>query len=249
MPRIPGNRLELGMVDGKGVPLEMTPDMRSTHLYICGATGTGKSKMLENLIRQDIKQWHDTKCGALIIDPHGSLYDSLVNWVAWNEKYLKEVPIVPIDLRQKDWTIGYNVMRRRLVADPAVAIGNFVMAMAYVWDTDGTKDTPLFSRICREVLWALYEKELTLIEAEYLIDRLNKRIRTQLTAGLSRSSVAQSWAFANALSPRDFDAQFSSTVNRFNPFLETEKLRLMFGQKGASLDLGKAIEEGHIAYE
>ena len=108
MSRIPGNKLELGSVDSKGVPLEMTPEMRSTHLYICGATGTGKSKMLESLIRQDIKNWHKNKCGMLIIDPHGSLYDSLIDWITWNEKYLKDIPLVPIDLRQKDWTIPHQ---------------------------------------------------------------------------------------------------------------------------------------------
>jgi hypothetical protein len=166
MRRIPGNHLELGIVDGKGVSLQMTPEMRSTHLYICGATGTGKSKMLESLIRQDIKNWYKNKCGALIIDPHGSLYNSVINWIAWNEKYLKDIPIVPIDLRQKDWTIAYNMLRPRTVADPAVAISNFVLAMAYVWNTDGTQETPLFARICREVLWALYDKKLTLVEAE-----------------------------------------------------------------------------------
>ena len=86
--------MNLGIVDGHGVPLEMTPEMRSTHLYICGSTGTGKSKMLEHLVRQDVKNWHKSKCGALIIDPHGSLYTSLIDWIAWNEQYLKDVPIV-----------------------------------------------------------------------------------------------------------------------------------------------------------
>ena len=151
MRRFSGNKLELGIVDGKGVPLEMTPRMRSTHLYICGSTGTGKTKMLEHLARQDIKNWPKNKCGALIIDPHGSLYDSLINWVSWNERYLKDVPIVPIDLRQKDWTIGYNVMRPRTVAEPSVVIGNFVQAMAYVWGADGTKSTPLFNRLASVV--------------------------------------------------------------------------------------------------
>ena len=246
MRRAPGNPLNLGIVDGKGIPLEMTPRMRSTHLYICGATGTGKSKMLEHLVRQDIKQWHKSKCGALIIDPHGSLYDSLINWTAWNERYLKDVPIVPIDLRQNDWTIGYNVMRPRTVADPSVVISNFVQAMAYVWGADGTQGTPLFARLAKEVLWPVYEKNLTLHEVQHLINRTNKRLRADLTSGLTKGSVAQGWEFSNALSPRDFDAQFSSTVNRFYNFLDTEKLRLMFGMNGASLDLGKALEEGQI---
>jgi hypothetical protein len=246
MRRAPGNPLKLGMVDGKGVPLEMTPQMRSTHLYICGSTGTGKSKMLESLIRQDIKNWHKSKCGALIIDPHGSLYNSLINWVAWNEPYLKDVPIVPIDLRQTDWTIAYNLMRQRAVADPSVVINNFVQAMAYVWGADGTQNTPLFGRLAKEVLWPVYEKKMTLNEVKYLIDRTNKRIRTELTGGLSKDSATSGWEYNNNLSPKDFNQQFSSTVNRFYNFLDTEKLRLMFGQSGASLDLGKALSEGQI---
>jgi hypothetical protein len=48
------------------------------------------------------------------------------------------------------------------------------------------------------------------------------------------------------LSPRDFDAQISSTLNRFHSFLRNEKLRLMFGQNRTSLDLGKALDEGQI---
>ena len=87
---------------------------------------------------------------------------------------------------------------------------------------------------------------MTLLEAEYLIDPVNKRVRSELTEKLSKRSIAQDWLYANSLSPKDFDAQFSSTLNRFTTFLRNEKLRLMFGQNGSSLDLGKALEEGQI---
>jgi hypothetical protein len=246
MRRAPGNPLKLGIKNARGAFLTMTPEQRSTHLYICGSTGTGKSKMLESLIRQDIKNWRSSKCGALIIDPHGSLYNGLINWIAWNAPYLKDVPIVPIDLRQKDWTIGYNLMRPRPVADPSVVISNFVQAMSYVWGADGTQNTPLFGRLAKEVLWAIYEKKLSLTEVKYLIDRTNKRIRTELTGGLTKDSATAGWEYSNILSPKDFNTQFSSTVNRFYNFLDAEKLRLMFGANGTSLDLGKALEDGQI---
>ena len=246
MRRVIGNPLKLGIVDGKGVPLEMTPRMRSTHLYICGSSGTGKSKMLEHLIWQDIKQWHKSKCGALIIDPHGSLYDSLINRIAWDAPLLKEVPIVPIDLRQKDWTIGYNLLRPRMTGAPSVFINNFVESMSYVWGVDGTQSTPLFARLAKEVLWPIYEKKMTLNEVKYLIDSVNKNVRMELTKDLSKDSAKSGWDFSNKLSPKDFNTQFSSTVNRFYNFLDAEKLRLMFGKGGASLDLGKALEEGQI---
>ena len=246
MPRTLGNTVKLGINDNTGRPLEMTPEMRSTHLYVCGSTGTGKSKMLEYLIRQDIAKWHQSKCGLLLLDPHGSLYDGLINWVAWHDRELKKVPIVPIDLRQTDWTIAYNVMRKRAKADPAVIITNFVQAMAYVWGVEGTDQTPLFNRIGSNTLWTLYENGLTLLEAEYLFDPTNKFLRAQMAERLSKRSVIQGVKFSNAVSLRDFDAIHSSTANRFYSFLNNEKLRLMFGQDGASLDLGKALQEGAI---
>jgi len=241
-----GNTLNLGMVDGAGVPLEMTPQMRSMHLYLCGATGTGKSKTLEYFVRQDIAQWDQSRCGALIIDPHGSLYDSLINWIAWNEPDLKDVPIIPVDMRQSDWTIGYNVLRPRTLSDPSVIISNFVQAMAYVWGADGTQGTPLFARMAKEVLWPIYEKKMTLNEVKYLIDSVNKRIRMEMTEGLTKDSVTQGWNFSNSLSPKDFNTLFSSTVNRFYSFLDANKLRFMFGKNGESLDLAKALADGQI---
>jgi len=246
MRRAPGNPLRLGIVDAAGNELAMTPEMRATHLYVCGSTGTGKSKMLESLVRQDIANWHRSKCGLVVVDPHGALYDGILNWIAWNEASLKGVPIVPIDLRQTDWTVAYNVMRPRTKADPSVIVDNFIQAMAYVWGETGTERTPLFNRIGKNVLWALYENQSTLLEVEHLISRTSKRLRTEMTEGLSKRSVVNDWAYANELSARDFDAQVSSTVNRFHSFLHNEKLRLMFGQGGTSLDLGKALDQGSI---
>ena len=245
MPRVPGNTIKLGLLDQLGAPLLLKPETRSTHLYICGSTGTGKSKLLEYLIRQDIAKWYRSRCGMLLLDPHGSLYDGIMNWMAWNRDVLSEVPIVPIDLRSATWTVGYNLLRTRR-ADPAVLINNIVQAMAYVWGESGTERTPRFARWASNVFWPLYEKQRTLLEAEYLINLAAKRYRYMLTGQLSKRSVAQDWQFANGLSPKDFDAQISSTINRLHNFLSTEKLRLMFGQSGASLDLGKALEEGSI---
>ena len=41
---------------------------RRAPVYIIGRTGTGKSTLLEHLIRQDIKQWRKSKCGLLLLD-------------------------------------------------------------------------------------------------------------------------------------------------------------------------------------
>ena len=81
----------------------------------------------------------------------------------------------------------------------------------------GTNQTPSLLRWAGNVLRALYEKKLTLVEAEFLIDRVEKRVRYAMTADLrdkpqapglavrrqplpprtsSRKSVARSTAFS-----------------------------------------------------
>src|SRR5437667_8988842 len=91
-----GNDLLLGKrADGSEVRL--SADQRSRHLYLVGASRSGKTKFLAWLIRQDIKAWRKSRCGLLCIDPHGELYHKLVAWLAWNKEYLQDRPIILID--------------------------------------------------------------------------------------------------------------------------------------------------------
>jgi hypothetical protein len=239
----PGNDLNLGLLAGRNASLTLSRTQRDKHLYICGGTGTGKSKFLESLIRQDILAWRKSRCGMLILDPHGNLYDNIIKWLAWRGI---DRPIVPIDLRQDDWIVSYNLLRQRKEADPAVLVDNLTDAMAYVWGQGGTDQTPLFARWAGNILRTLYEKKLTLVESEHLIDRLGNHMRYMMTADIKDKPSRQDWQFANTLNPRDFESQLGSTVNRLQRFIRNQSMRSMFGLPDVSLDLGKALEEGQI---
>src|SRR5437667_8165002 len=56
---------------------------RRAHTYIIGKTGTGKSTLLENLARQDIR----TGNGLALLDPHGDLVERLVEAVPEERKH------------------------------------------------------------------------------------------------------------------------------------------------------------------
>jgi len=242
-----GNDLNLGISSQTKQSVMLSRDARATHLYVTGATGSGKSKFLEHLIWQDIVAWPKSKCGMLVLDPHGALYDNLMARLAWHE-YPGSIqrPIVPIDLRRDDWIIGYNLLRQRKGGDPAVIVNNFVTAIAHVWGKEGTTETPLFARWVANILNTLYEKKLTLIEAEHLIDIVGKDLRRALTHDLKNRGTVQDWRFGDTLTTKDFYNEVSSTVNRLKPFLSTQILRQMFGQDQASLDLAEALDQGQI---
>lgn len=244
MKRSPGNDINLGNVAGTNDPLTFPRTERDKHLYVCGATGTGKSKFLEHLVRQDIRQWPKSKCGMLLLDPHGSLYDSIMRWLAHSR--VTHLPIIPIDLRQDDWIVSYNAIRRRNVSDCSVIVDNFVQAMAHVWGQAGTDQTPRFERWISNVLRTLYENDMTLLEAEYLIQHFDKLARHTLMEKLQDRASRSDWEFVNGLNARDFENTLGSTINRLQRFLRNKRMRSTFGNSRVSLDLGKALDKGNI---
>src|SRR5258707_13193513 len=55
---------------------------RRAHMYIIGKTGTGKSTLLETLIRQDIENGD----GLALLDPHGDLVEKVLMAAARKRK-------------------------------------------------------------------------------------------------------------------------------------------------------------------
>ena len=130
-----------------------------------GSSGSGKSKFLEYLIRQDIVKWRKRECGLLLLDPHGAIYDGLMAWGA-RTSYIYERPVIPIDLRRDDWVVAYNLLRRREQVAASVVTDNLVDACAYMWGSGGTDATPRLARNMATVFQTLYEHGLTLQDDE-----------------------------------------------------------------------------------
>ena len=65
---------------GTTTPIGLTKDERRRHVYILGATGTGKSTMLLSMVKQDL----DNNKGLCLIDPHGDLIDQVLSIIPDN---------------------------------------------------------------------------------------------------------------------------------------------------------------------
>ena len=231
----------LGTTRGKG-DLTLSPKDRSTHLQVVGASGRGKSKFLENLIRQDIREGK----GLCLIDPHGALYDDIVAWLAVHRSDARD-RVHLIEPSERDWCFGFNPLRSDSVTEPSVRVDAMVRACAQVWGGEDPSRTPLLKKCLRAVFYSLTDKGYTLLEATDLVNAMDRSgIRRYLTTGIKDQVFENIWTDFNALPKRLFVEQFSSTNNRILEFLSAPVIRNIVGQRQGTIDFRRAMEEGEI---
>ena len=99
-----GHKLLLGenTHGGKKEFVTLGPEQRIRHTYLIGASGTGKSTLLLNLIIQDIKNGE----GIAVLDPHGDLIDQILGFIP-EERFADVVLLDPAD---EEYPVGFNIL-------------------------------------------------------------------------------------------------------------------------------------------
>lgn len=226
----------------KGRELTLSDEERSRHIHVVGASGTGKSKLLECMIRQDLLSGR----GLCLIDPHGTLADAIVEWcAALNIDKHRRFHL--IDPKDKDWVAGFNPLRFDPELDLNTRVDAMVETCAEVWGGEDLNQTPLLTTCLQLVFYALASNDLTLVEAVELTASSDPHaIRQRLTGSLPNSVYESYWRELNGLSKRDFEERFSSTRRRLLRFLGAPSISRILGQRQRTLDLRRVMDEGDV---
>lgn len=157
--------------------VRMTEDDRRRHFYIIGQTGTGKSSLLEEMIKQDIEAGR----GVGIMDPHGSLIERVLSFVPKE----RAEDVVLLDPNDFERPFGMNMLEY----DPSqpeqksFIIDELILIFDKLYDLK-TTGGPMFEQYMRNALQLLMDdpnESVTLVEvprvmadAEYRRYLLNK---------------------------------------------------------------------------
>lgn len=242
MADYPGNDIFIGQDRTTGKPITLSRFDRARHTCIFGSTRSGKSKLVEHMCREDIRQWAKDRCPMIVLDPHGTLYKNLMAYIT--AEGFAEWPIIPVDLTRGDLIVSYNLLRRLEGVDPSVICRAFVDAILHSWGQSNSNQTPRLATWLHTLLMLAIEKEHTLTEALQII--ANPELRRLISQDVQDIVVRGVLQSVQELREREFQDRVESTLYRINRFLSGQILRATFCQTGESLDLTNVITEGKI---
>jgi hypothetical protein len=211
---------------------------RAIHFYVVGASGTGKSKFLEFLIRQDIEKGN----GFGVIDPHGDLVEDVKGYLALTlPKEELEERVILIDPTNERYTVAFNPLEKLEGVSSAEIAAELVEAFKKIWwDSWGARMEDLL----RNTLISLIEAKLTLDNLpRFLID---EDFRENVMERVQHPIAKRYFERFNSLAPRTREEWMESTLNKVNAFLSDDRIREIFSFEKSSFNLREIIDNKKI---
>lgn len=218
-PRIVlGHQLILGenIHQGKRTSVTLSPEQRLRHMYVIGATGTGKSTLLLNLIIQDIKNG----LGIAVLDPHGDLIDNILGHIP-EDRFDDVILLDPADA---NYPIGLNILSAHSEIEKNVLASDLVSIFRRHSTSWGDQMTSVLGNTILAFLESesggtLIDLRRFLVEAEY---------RKSFLETVKDPEVVYYWQKEFSLLKGN---TLGSILTRLDTFLRPKLIRHMMAQK------------------
>lgn len=207
---------------------------RRSHMYLIGKTGTGKSTLLETLLRQDIGRGD----GCAVVDPHGDLVERLIAWFP----AARRADLVLFDPAAGEG-LGFNPLAGVPVAKRSLAVAGLVEVFKKTWlDSWG----PRVEHLLRNALFALLEQpEATLADVGRLLH--DPSYRERVVERVTNRAVRSFWKDEYEGYSKSLRALVVAPLeNKLGAFLTDPKMRAVIAEGRQSLDLRRIMDEGKV---
>lgn len=201
------------------VPFGIKRSDRRRHLYVLGKSGSGKSKLLELLIKDDI----DKGKGVGVLDPHGDLVDNILTYIPQHR--IKDV--VMFDPSDLQFPASFNPLEQVPEAlKMRVTIG-FIEIFKKLF---GNNWSPRLEHVLRYTTLALLDTPGTTV-LSILKMLTDKNYRQMIVRNIQDNVVKNFWVNEFASWSEKFDNEaITPLLNKVGQFVATNMIRNIVGQ-------------------
>jgi len=232
------HELQIGFVKFRGKPIEKAgiqlQDL-TRHVYVLGASGTGKSSLLINLIAQAQQR----RVCVHVIDPHGDLaYDAAeclgpekLENIIFLDPLKVRFSINPFELPKYSDQYEREILIERI-------IGQMVEMMKRIFGERYWG--PSLNRTFQNIIRLLYHKDDS-PTFEDILNVLQGRIE-KLGSLATSESLKEFLAELRKIPHERLDA----VINKVDPFVKNALLRMLFCNKTSSVDFSELLQQGKV---
>ncbi len=222
---------------GETTEIRMKNEDRFRHFYVIGQTGTGKSSVLQVMIRQDLQNGH----GLAVVDPHGSLVEDILPFIP-RERADDVIYFNPGDL---DRPLGLNLLEggtweeKEYVALEAMNI----MIKLFNEEIFGPRIQDYFRNGCLTLMSDPEGGALTDIVRLFTDDDYQKLKVEHVTNPIVRSFWEHQMAKTGAREKQEMIPYFAA---KFGQFVTNSMMRNIIGQAKSAFDFADVMNNNKI---
>ena len=232
--------LDLGKIHD-GQTLQISPKDRRNHVHVVGASNKGKSKFMENMIRQDLL---NPNVGGCVIDPHGLLVDDILLWASHLAPHVAKRIVLFEPASDSDLIAGFNPIPKSYDSLSATVYG-IIDSILYAWGQGGEVFPRLRPQLYN-VLYPVLANGLTLVEALAMFSLHHKAERDVLLDNIGAGNVRAAWDSLRHVSNTEEWRMLEGVINRFSALLNSEYMRRILSVQESSIDLGQIMADKKI---
>ncbi len=239
----PENLPEEGILLGhniyRGVKKEirMKNDDRFRHFYVIGQTGTGKSSILQVMIRQDFKNGK----GVCVMDPHGQLIEDLLPFIP-RERADDVIYFNPADLERP---MGLNLLEAAVPEDRDMIAMEAMNIMIKLFDEEvfGPRIQDYFRNGCLTLMESKEGGALTDMVRLFTDDDFQKEKTKDVQNPIVRSFWEHQMAKTGAREKQEMIPYFAA---KFGQFVTNGMMRNIIGQTRSAFDFNDVMNNNKI---
>jgi len=226
---------------GEQKPVFITDEDRRRHIYVIGQTGTGKTSLLQNMIRADIENGK----GVAVIDPHGDLIDATLDIIP-KERVQDVIVFNPGDIERP---LGLNMIENNPNHPEEKTF--IVNEMQSIFDKLFSKETmgPMFEQYMRNALQLLMEDTddpATLMEVPRVFT--DPEFRNRKLAKAKNPAVIDFWEKEAVKTGGEASLKNMTPyiTSKFNNFIANDYVRPIIGQPQSAFNFRDVMDAKKI---
>ncbi|MEK7085672.1 MAG: DUF87 domain-containing protein, partial [Patescibacteria group bacterium] len=210
---------------------------RFRHFYVIGQTGTGKSSILQVMIRQDLKNGN----GLCVIDPHGALIEDILPFIPRH----RADDVIYFDPSDMERPLGINILEGDTWEEKELVALDAMNIMIKLFDEEvfGPRIQDYFRNGCLTLMSDPAGASLTDMVRLFTDDDFAKVKRAHVTNPIVASFWDHQMAKTGAREKQEMIPYFAA---KFGQFVTNTMMRNIIGQTKSAFDIGKAMQEGKI---